>query len=785
MSTGGEMDSNPVERSAQSPTRISFWARLSFRHKLIAGIVAVSSSVVLVAGFSFIVYVWIAFRHQMVSELSVQTRMLGQNCNSSLTFDSPSDAQEVLESVPDDQAITFVVIYDNEGNGFASYWRDKEGAIRYPELPETMGHRFEANHLVMFRPILLDGRRIGTIGVQKDLIELREFINTSISAMAALLLMLSLLAYLMASGLQRIIFAPIHQLAKTAKSVSVEHDYSVRARKVSEDELGLFTDAFNEMLEQIDTRETERDLAEQSLRSSEEQISMLLNSTAESIYGLDLKGNCTWCNPACLEMLGYDSSTQLIGKNMHELIHHSHADGSPYPKSDCRIYKAFRTGTRTHVDDEVLWRADGTCLNVEYRSYPIVQGGKSIGAVVTFLDITEKLEAEFNKTRLEEQLMQAQKMESLGTLAGGIAHDFNNILHAILGFTKHALNNAGDEAEIVRRCLERINEGGQRASDLVAQILTFSRKSAVVIEPLNLHPHIEDSIKFIRSSIPTTIEIESDIDPQCGEVGANSTQIHQVVTNLCTNAMHAMENSSRGQLSITLEPLVTTKIMETLTVALEPGDYVQLSVTDTGTGIEPEKINRVVDPFFTTKEAGKGTGLGLAMVHGIVTNMGGGMIIESVLGQGTKIRVIVPLWKAIHFSKEMPIPGNTKVNTGTGHVLLVDDEEPITMLAGMLLEHRGFTTEAYNDVDEALEAIEKGENSYNFAIFDFTMPKMTGLELAEKVYAHDPEIPIFLATGLLDEKKLNRSISPNVVEIIKKPFDIDDLMNSFNRLLRA
>ena len=378
---------------------------------------------------------------------------------------------------------------------------------------------------------------------------------------------------------------------------------------------------------------------------------------------------------------------------------------------------------------------------------------------------------------LEQQLLRAQKMDALGTLAGGIAHDFNNILQAILGFCKVAQENDAGDGEVLTQCLDEIEAGGLRAAELVDQILTFSRQADVAYRPTLLQPLVKEALRFLRSSIPSTIEFDLQIDAACGHVLANATQMHQVVTNLCTNAMHAMEESG-GTLNVSLRPTVLDESLTTLSGTIPAGDYIELIVSDTGTGIEPDVMPNLLEPFFTTKEPGKGTGLGLATVHGIVANANGGLIIESDPGKGTSARVLLPRLEDSQDITEGEAGPEAKV-VKTGRVLVVDDEVSITGLLRVVLQSRGFSVDSFNDVESALRMLKQDSAQYDIAILDYTMPVKTGVMLAHDILALNPEMPVILATGELDRSKIE--CPPNVVELLKKPFRATTLLAVIER----
>jgi signal transduction histidine kinase/CheY-like chemotaxis protein len=385
-----------------------------------------------------------------------------------------------------------------------------------------------------------------------------------------------------------------------------------------------------------------------------------------------------------------------------------------------------------------------------------------------------------HESELEKRLFQAQKMEALGTFAGGIAHDFNNILHIISGYCKLAQANINGNSELLAESLDQIRLGGQRASDLVSQILTFSRTTKVELQPIDLPSVTEEILNFIRSTIPKEVRVESNFDTPLGHVLADSTQIHQIVVNLCTNAVHAMEDHG-GRLTVALKRVMLRAPQSSLSNTLDPGEYVALTVSDTGTGVDAEALDKLIDPFFTTKVAGKGTGLGLAMVHGISKSMNAGLSIESELGRGTTVTLMFPI------AREAPTPTKTKISAvstnGAKTVLLVDDEESMTRLAAAMLENYGFVVETLNDPEAVNETIQNILHPIDVAIFDYAMPSKTGLELARDIYITTPDIPVLIMSGLPNMSHLDSSESPNIKEFLKKPFNADDLIEAIERIL--
>ena len=370
---------------------------------------------------------------------------------------------------------------------------------------------------------------------------------------------------------------------------------------------------------------------------------------------------------------------------------------------------------------------------------------------------------------VEKALNQTQKLESIGTLASGIAHDFNNILQAISGYTGLARSNV-DDPEAVKTYLAKIEMGSARAKSLVERILSFSRARETDFRTVDLQSVLRDSIQLIRSTFPSNIRIRVDIDETCRPVFADATQMQQVITNLCTNALHAMEETG-GELVVKLSERAIKQPLQTLTGRLHPSVYIELSVEDSGIGIPRENVDRLLDPFFTTKEVGRGTGLGLSIVHGAVSDAGGGLLIDSEPGKGTKVRVLLPRAEADIESvtiDELPMPDQPE--PASLSVLLVDDEMAITESTALLLRESGCTVHAMNNALDAIDFVSTRGDEIDVAVFDYMMPDMTGIELANRVSDLREDLPVLIASGMLDEDELMENRPSNVVSIIHKPY---------------
>jgi signal transduction histidine kinase/ActR/RegA family two-component response regulator len=387
----------------------------------------------------------------------------------------------------------------------------------------------------------------------------------------------------------------------------------------------------------------------------------------------------------------------------------------------------------------------------------------------------ERKQAAVEHLRLQEQLQQSQKMEAIGTLAGGIAHDFNNILSAVLGYAELALEVSRGNAEAEFSVLE-IVKAGQRARDLVTQILTFSRQNPRERRPLKIQSILKETAKLLRGSIPSTIAIQADIDETCGPVLADAGQIHQVVMNLCTNAYHAMRSfaaspESSGRLSIlslSLKPVEIDIHKASALRQFEPGRYIQLSVCDTGAGIPPEIKDRIFEPYFTTRATGEGTGLGLAIVQGIVKAHEGAIEVESQPGTGTRFHVYLPLCASEEI-RDHRAERSHWVPGGTEHILYVDDEAPTLEVGKRTLERYGYTVTTCESGILAMEAFHAGPMKYDVVITDLTMPRMTGMELAQRMLQLRPDLPIILCTGYSESITRETALAAGIRAFLLKP----------------
>ena len=386
-----------------------------------------------------------------------------------------------------------------------------------------------------------------------------------------------------------------------------------------------------------------------------------------------------------------------------------------------------------------------------------------------------------DKKKLEEDLFQAQKMESIGTLAGGIAHDFNNILSIIMGYAELAKVHIPQDSK-AHIDIDQIFESSRRAADLVRQILTFSRKSNHSLEPLSPHLIVKEALKMLRASLPSTIHIQEEIDKNCGNIMADPTNIHQIVINLCTNALHSMENE-KGTLSIRLYRETLNKQQIAPELGESPGLFVTLEIKDTGHGMDPHVIANIFDPYFTTKEVGKGTGLGLSVIHGIIKDYHGFIRVDSKPGNGSRFQIYIPALTQEASAKKTSVDNEEALPTGTERILIVDDESSIVAVTQKILERLGYSVTITTESFLALEKIRSAPDKFDLVISDQTMPGMTGVDLSKKILKIRPDMPIIICTGYSSVISEENFFAIGIKKYLKKPISTKRLAMSIRQVI--
>ncbi len=556
----------------------------------------------------------------------------------------------------------------------------------------------------------------------------------------------------------------------------VDADREVRPTALAEfDRIGA---AVNSAVARLRVRTTElaaelerRREAEQATLDKEARIRLLLESTAEGILGMDAAGTCTFCNPAALRLLGHATEGELLGRNVHAIVHHTRPNGAGYPQEDCPLVRTARSGKAVRILDEVFWREDGTSFPVECWSYPMTEGGVQIGAVVGFIDISER-------TALEQQLRQSQKLEAIGRLAGGIAHDFNNLLTAIVGHATLARDSA-EEGSQVREDLEQVLETAEKATSLTRRILAFSRKQPMSLAPVDVNETILGMGKVLSRLLGEDVEVVYRMAGGALVTMADRGQLEQVLLNLWTNARDAMPGG--GRLVVGTQA-ITCDASGAAALGLDgPGRYALVTVEDSGVGMDERTRQRAFEPFFTTKEQGKGTGLGLAIVYGIVRQHRGHVRVASEPGRGTTFSIHLPLASGVAAHPEPP--PQAPVQGGAETVLVAEDNDAVRSLARSVLEGAGYRVLLARDGREAVALHAAHADEIALCLFDVVMPRLGGREALAAVRGRRPACPAILMSGYAPAEPGPAAPEHADVPFLAKPFTPRDLLRRVREVL--
>jgi len=558
---------------------------------------------------------------------------------------------------------------------------------------------------------------------------------------------------------------PLNRLTSATKEVSLDNLDSFEAdiKIVDQNELKILEESFNRMIQNLHLSIQERKKSESDLKDAHDRFLTVMNSIDATIYVADMKTyKILFMNKYMINEFKKDMTGEICWRSFR---------GESGPCSHCNNEKLIdQDGNPTGVN---IWQGRNPITKKWYINYD--RAIKWTDGRLVRLQIATDITAQ---KKLEEDLRQAQKMESIGTLAGGIAHDFNNILFPIVGYSEMLLEDIPEESPY-RESLKKIHSGSLRARDLVNQILTFSRQEANELKPIKVQSIIKDALKLMRSTIPTTIEIKSYIKSDCRKIQADPTQIHQIVMNLTTNASHAMEKTG-GKLKVNFKEVELGE-QDLADLEMKPGIYNCLIVADTGVGMDKELSDKIFEPFFTTKEKGKGTGMGLSVVHGIVKNMNGAIHVYSEPGKGTEFHVYLPL--ADTEKKVQKTDAGMSLQVGTEHILLVDDEKEILTMEKKVLTRLGYQVTSFTHSTEALKIFSKNPDEFDLVITDMTMPNLSGDKLSTELIKIRSDIPILLCTGFSETISEQKAASLGIRGFLFKPIVMKELAQKIRDVL--
>jgi len=776
------------------------WPRkLSLRHKLTLVIMVNTFMALCVAAIGFAEYGVYRFKEVTTQDLNTLATILGTNCTAPLTFGDPQAARDILQALTAKQNVLAAVVYDPEGKPFAEYRQISSNGAYIPTSSNGQVNQITSSRILVFQDINFDGEKIGTLFLEADRSQTKKLLYDYFLFFSAIIAVVTLGAYALAGRLQRPISNPILQLAWTAKMVTTSRDYSIRAAKHSEDEVGALIDGFNEMLGQIQTRDNElldareglerrveertaeleqevvdRQHAQEALHESEGRIRLLLDSTAEAIYGMDRDGNCTFCNPATLRVLGREMGDTLLGKPMHAVMHHSLADGTPVPREKCSIARALTTGTGIHKDNEVFWRADGSCFPAEFWAYPIQKEGEIVGAVVTFLDITER-------KRAEAALLDAKEAAEAGSKAkseflANMSHEIRTPMNGIIGMTDLALDTTLTAEQ--RDYLSLVKSSADSLLHVINDILDFSKIEAGKLElektDFDIRDLFRDTLKTLaQRADEKLLEMCARVSPKVPKILiGDPTRLRQLVVNLVGNAI---KFTQKGNIILDAE-------LEEIA-----GDDARLhiSVSDTGMGIPLDKQQIIFESFAqvdgsTTRRFG-GTGLGLTISRQLVELMGGRIWVTSEIGKGSTFHFTCVLQKGIEALSDREriaaeaFPG---IN-----VLVVDNSDVNREIFAEMLTNWGMhptCTDSGPGALKILETTKRTGHPFPIVLLDAVMPSMDGFQVLQRIQSAPglagAVIMLLSANRLMADKERCRGLG--VKQSLSKPVGQSELLDA-------
>ncbi len=627
------------------------------------------------------------------------------------------DRGAIMLSTPDKSRLVYTVGYGYSAE-YEEYLKKVEFNLNKPKVKAPFSVAFKEQ-----KPILVDNVK----DIEQDLsLRSQEF------------------ARIMES--ESFICAPIIYKGESLGILTVDNIHS--KRHLSQSDMSLLIGVANQIAISINNS-----ISYQKIRESEDRFRSLSENAPDIIFTIDERAKITYVNPAWERQLGHPPK-EILNRHLVDFAKRENID----------LY--LSTFKRVWEHKEAIYNFELSLLKenktekyfISNLAPNIDQEDQVSGIVGILKDITEQ-------RNLEAQLRQAQKMEAIGTLAGGIAHDFNNILGAVMGYTEMAMADLSPDGHVYQY-LDQVFKSSTRAKDLVRQILAFSRQTEQEFKPVKISPIVKETTKLLRASIPTTIAINLDIKTERDTLLADPTQIHQVLMNLCTNAAHATQEKG-GSLAIVLNSAEVIPQNALNARKAKPGPYLELSIRDTGSGMDSVTLDRIFDPFFTTKKPGEGTGMGLSVVHGIVKSHGGAIMVESQPNQGTTFHVYFPLAVADDIPQERE--DHSPIIGGIECILFVDDEPPLVQLGKEMLERIGYEVVGRTNGMEALSLFQAQPERFDLVITDLTMPNMTGTELAETILKIRPEIPVIICTGFSESLSIEKVKKMGIREIVLKP----------------
>jgi len=749
---------------------------LKIKNKLIAIILLVTAFTLVIASASIIVIERRTRLNSLHDEISIAAKLTSNNLIGPLTFGTNKEINNTLSYLREVSTIKNGCVYDDEDQLRATYTESDSYKIKPPTIIKNQSIKTEGKFIHVFEPVVFKEKRHGTLYLRASTEEMDKEIERFIYFMILLFLVLIVLSILLANKLQGIISKPVLNLVNASKKVSSEGNYSIRVRKKNNDEIGMLYDAFNEMMEQILNRDTERDRVESQLKSAQFFLSSVIESMPSLLVTIEESGKITQWNRSTTSITAIDT-VDAIGKNLWELL----PDFIEFRES-IRMMSGEDTSLEFY---KKLIKINGDPFYFNGSIFPLLDSNEP--KFVIMLNNVTDLELK------ERQLRQSQKMETIGNLAGGLAHDFNNVLGGIIGTISLFKYKTSKNKEITRKEIEKyfniMEDAANRASDMVQHLLSLTRKHDLSFTPTDLNEIIKNTVKICRNTFDKSIEIETTYSKERAMANADPTQIEQSLLNLCINSSHAMtimRGDSRrygGTLNISLKKMEVDKYFRHLHAEAEEPEYWDISVSDTGVGMDQKTVAHIFDPFFTTKSESTGTGLGLAMVYNIIKQHKGFLEVYSQEEIGTTFHIYLPILKYKVVEEE--VKEKMEIPKGEGLILVVDDEEVIRQTAKSILMECGYTVLLAKNGADAVEIFKKHKNKIRAVLLDMVMPKMSGKQTYTKLAKIDKNVKVLLVSGFKQDHRVESILKLGVKSFIQKPFSLTTLANQMYRLINT
>ncbi len=754
---------------------------MPIRRKLRVITMAIVAFALLLTGSVFTIHETLTFKQSLRDDTGALAEIIALNCRAPLSFEDPAAATRLLSSLSVRKRIVAAAVYSADGRLFAEFRRADNAMKSLPQAIPPDDHPDALRHIVLVRPVMMEYKTVGTVYLYCT----REELYTRLVLYAGLTLLIllgTLLATIpLCNVLQHRISGPILSLAETAAAVTRDDNYAVRAIKSGNDELGLLTDAFNRMLSTIEEREAalrqsneqlqgevqERLRAQQDLAQEKERLAITLASIGDAVIATDTTGRIVLFNRTAEELTGW-APADTFGRVLPEVLRIVNEDTrQPCPNPVDRV---MESGGFVDLEQHTVLRArDGRERAIANSGAPIRDNeGHIIGVVLVFRDVSERARMEKSLAEKESQLRHAQKMEAVGRLAGGIAHDFNNLLGVIIGFGSIVEDSLQARDEATRANMREIMQSADRAAVLTQQLLTVSRKKMVDTQPVNVNRVVLNFDTLLRRTLGEDIELVTLPAGDCNAILADVGTLEQAILNLAINARDAMPRG--GKLTIQVEPVLLTEGMMSMSGEIPSGAYVCLQVQDTGTGMTDEVRQHAFEPFYTTKTIGRGTGLGLAAVYGIVKQFNGFVVLESKLGIGTTFFIYFPRLadSAILPAPDMP-QHKEAMPRGTETILVVEDNAALRSFSVKVLCSLGYRVLEASNGQKALEICQHHAAPLHLILSDVVMPFMSGpefVQLAGKI-RHDFRV---LFTSGFSENLTYNGIAIETAAMLPKPY---------------